>query len=473
MQLPEEFIRYTREMMGETLWARYSMGMEAVPPTSVRVNPWKTDALTIHPLLEPQPVAWSPWGYYLSHRPNFTFDPLLHAGAYYVQDAASMFVDHVIRQYVSRPVTMLDLCAAPGGKSIAAITSLPEGSLLFANEPMPTRAQILSENLQKFGHPDVVVTNSHAGDYARTGLMFDVILTDVPCSGEGMFRKDNGAVEEWSLQNIEKCRRLQREILAEIWPCLRPGGLLLYSTCTLNTREDEENVLWAIEELGARLLPVDTRESWGITPSLSSVLDGPVYRFIPGVTKSEGLFLALLRKDEDATPHTAMPSAIKKMKGKPQKGRMGGGLEMLHDWIDIKETMLAETGNKVFGIPARWAATYEAAARLKVIHAGICMAEHKGNDLVPHSSLALSLALRRGQFAEADVDYATAITYLRKETVTLPPQTLRGYVLLTYKGHPLGFVKNLQNRANNLYPQEWRIRSTHIPDNDNEIMIQS
>ena len=175
-------------------------------------------------------------------RPAFTFDPLFHAGCYYVQEASSMFLDRVIRQYVTSPSVMLDLCAAPGGKSTLARAALPEGSLLVANEVMRNRSQVLAENLVKWGHPDVVVTNNDPADFAGLGPVFDVILTDVPCSGEGMFRKDETAVAEWSTDNVDLCWKRQRRIVADIWPCLKEGGILIYSTCTYNREENEDNV---------------------------------------------------------------------------------------------------------------------------------------------------------------------------------------------------------------------------------------
>lgn len=247
--LPEDFIQYTQELMGDELFQQLKQGItEGEAPTSIRLNPFKCkegeDAAG-------EPIPWCPsTGRYLSTRPNFTFDPWLHAGKYYVQEASSMFVDLVIRQLVHEPVMMLDLCAAPGGKSTAVRAALPEGSLLFSNEPMRTRSQILAENIQKFGHPDMIVTNSYPRDYKKSKLQFDVILTDVPCSGEGMFRKDDGAISEWSLQNVDNCWHLQREIVSDIWNCLKPGGLLIYSTCTFNAHEDEENIAWICEELG-------------------------------------------------------------------------------------------------------------------------------------------------------------------------------------------------------------------------------
>ena len=238
MTLPEEFTTYTRALMGEERFARFLGALDEPAPVSIRVNPFKAEAT---PETGADRVAWCRGGY-LDSRPAFTFDPLLHAGAYYVQEASSMFIDHVVRQFVHAPVTALDLCAAPGGKTTCLRATLPEGSRLYSNEPHPKRAQILAENVVKFGHPEVVVTNNYAIDYQRAGLRFGLILADMPCSGEGMFRKDPESIGEWSPANVEKCAALQRSILADIWPCLLPGGLLIYSTCTFAPEEDEGQV---------------------------------------------------------------------------------------------------------------------------------------------------------------------------------------------------------------------------------------
>lgn len=294
MTLPEEFIKYTRELMGDSRFESLVAGLTDAAPVSIRLNPLKCDVANTVITGKKGDVAWCPMGVYLNERPNFTFDPLLHAGAYYVQEASSMFVAHVLRQTVTSSVKMLDLCAAPGGKSTACRTFLPEGSLLVSNEPVRTRANILSENMQKFGHPDVIVTNNYPRDFRKSGLMFDIILADVPCSGEGMFRKDEGAISEWSVQNVENCRRLQREIVSDIWPCLKPGGLMIYSTCTFNAHEDEENAAWIAEELGADFVEIAVSPEWNITGPL--VGDNPSYRFLPGTSEGEGLFMTVLRK---------------------------------------------------------------------------------------------------------------------------------------------------------------------------------
>ena len=362
MQLPEDFIRYTREVMGEERFQRYLESFNEETPVSIRLNPRKTQGWTVTE--GAQPVPWCREGYYLPRRPNFTMDPLLHAGCYYVQEAGSMFVSRVLRQYVHQPVTMLDLCAAPGGKSTAAIASLPEGSVLTANEPIRQRANILSENIQKWGYPGCTVTNRYPKDFRKEGRRYDVILCDVPCSGEGMFRRDEATISEWSMKNVEQCWRLQRDIVSDAWECLNDGGLLIYSTCTFNTKENEENVSWIIGQFGAQVLPVETQPEWNITGSLLDGFTEPVYRFIPGLTRSEGLFMCVMRKP---TP------------------------------------------------------------------------------------------------APIPLTYPQAIAYLRGEALTLPDDAPRGIVEVSFMGHTLGQVKNIGTRANNLYPKEWRIKTTYIP----------
>lgn len=411
--------------MGEELYSKLISGLAATPPVSIRLNPFKVakdayleDEEQLNGL-QLTPVPWAKDGYLLSERPSFTLDPLFHAGAYYVQEASSMFLDFIIRQLVKEPVTMLDLCAAPGGKTTCAMAALPEGSILYSNEPIRTRANILAENVMKFGHPDIIVTNNYAKDYAKAKKTFDVILTDVPCSGEGMFRKDPNAINEWSTSNVDSCWKLQRSIVEDIWQCLKPGGILIYSTCTFNAHEDEENVQWIIDNLGADPIALEgVKEEWNITGALKGNL--PVYRFIPGKTKGEGLFMAVMRKKGEPTQGST-PTTLKK-EGK----------------ISMKEK------------------------GLKVMTHGINPPTQKGKKTIPDISLALSINQKENDYPHVDVDRQTAINYLRREAITLPADTPRGIVTITYKGLGLGFANNIGNRANNLYPQEWRIKTTHV-----------
>ena len=381
--------------MAPELWHVLREGLAQEPSVSIRINPSKIDLKEWEVVLSDGVVPWCEYGFYLTHRPPFTFDPLLHAGAYYVQESSSMFLHQVLRQYVTEPVVMLDLCAAPGGKSTLARSVLPEGSRLVSNEPIRGRAQVLEENVTKWGYPDHIVTNRYPKDFRKSKQQFDVILTDVPCSGEGMFRKDEGAIAEWSLQKVEQCQRLQREIVSDAWECLAPGGLLIYSTCTFNTLENEENIKWILENFDAEVLPVHTEAEWNIQGSILPDFIAPIYRFIPGLTRGEGLFMAVMRKGGKASPHPyTLPP-----------------------------------------IPDRWSPTR-----------------------------SLSLFTLHSSLFTQEIDYPTALRYLRREAIVLPPDAPLGIVTVSYQGIPLGQCKNIGSRANNLYPKEWRIKSTHTPD---------
>ena len=467
-QLPVEFTSYTRALMGDNNYRLFMQGMAEEAPASIRLNPYKWPKQRWNVPMADGRVAWCEDGFYLKERPNFTFDPLLHAGCYYVQEASSMFIACVLRQYVHRAVRMLDLCAAPGGKSTCAMGNLPAGSVLVSNEPIPLRAQILSENIQKYGHPDMMVTNNYPADFKRLKTQFDVVLADVPCSGEGMFRKDEGAIDEWSAQNVEACWRLQRSIISEIWDSLRPGGLLIYSTCTFNAHEDEENVRWIAEEYGAELLPVSTKTEWNITGSLLD--DMPVYRFIPGKTRGEGLFLAAMRKPGTSEGQANGKARVKKnAKKKPAKKAECASTKL---WLKEPEAFaLHEEDYLQRAIPTAWNDLYGSAKdKLKVLHAGIELCRDKGKDHIPTQALALSTALKANAFAHYETNWQEAIAFLRKEPVALPSEMPRGYVLITYRGIPIGFEKNIGTRANNLYPQEWRIRSSHVPDKEENVI---
>ena len=462
MNLPQSFVERTRQLLGDEQYPLFEQALGTEVPVSIRPNRMKCNLPVAG-----EPVPWAPSGVYLEKRPTFTFDPLFHAGCYYVQEASSMFVERVLREYVQEPVVMLDLCAAPGGKSTLCRSALPEGSLLVANEVMRNRSQILAENLMKWGHPEVVVTNNDPADFTDLTHLFDVILTDVPCSGEGMFRKDQVAVDEWSLENVDICWQRQRRILSDIWPALKPGGLLIYSTCTFNREEDEDNVAWIARELGADMLEVPVEEAWGITGNL--IGDSfPVYRFLPHKVKGEGFFLAVLRKHAGEV-ETVEPRAEKKKKGgKDVKGKAPqlSVPKEAKDWLQIPgDYQLTINGTNVQAFPKLHETVYTLLQQyVKVIHAGITLGEMKGKDLIPHHSLAMSTALADGAFPKAEVTYEQAIAYLRKESLVLDTGVPRGYVLLTYQNIPLGFMKNIGNRANNLYPQEWRIRSGYLPE---------
>ena len=461
-ELPSSFIDRTRRLLGDD-YPRFEQALATESPVSIRLNPAK--CRPGRPLGEA--VPWSQEGYYLPERPAFTFDPCFHAGAYYVQEAASMFLHRVIDQYIHTPVRYLDLCAAPGGKSTDAIASLPAGSLVVSNEVVPNRTYILAENLTKWGSPFSVVTRNEAADFARLESYFDVVATDVPCSGEGMFRKDPDAIAEWSPAGVDRCAERQRQILTDVWPALKPGGVLIYSTCTYNLEENEEMVLYLMKELGATPLTVDTDPAWGIASAL--VPGVTAYRFMPHLTRGEGLFMAVLRKPgEPDDSHSRLldePAGKRNKKGKKTTPATPVPDEWCQRLAHPDDFDFVSRGDSFLAIPREYRADYQLLDRhLTLLQAGVTLATVKGRDYIPHPSLALSTALDPEKTPRFEADLATALAYLRRESIVLPPDQPRGYLIVAYRGFPLGWVKNLGNRANNLYPQEWRIRSGYTPD---------
>ncbi len=460
MQLPDEFTSRMKDMLGESEYDQFDKAITSTSPTSIRVNPLKPSM----DIPYGQIVPWCKTGRYLEQRPSFTFDPLFHAGSYYVQEASSMFVNHIISTLISEPSTVLDLCAAPGGKSTLAISALPQGSVLIANEIVRQRANILAENITKWGNPNTIVTNNCASDFQPLGPIFDLIICDAPCSGEGMFRKDPQSIDEWSTANVAMCQERQREILSDIWQCLKPGGLLIYSTCTYNTLENEENAVWAAEQLGAELLSIDIPSEWNVSGNKLSNSNFNVYRFFPHKTQGEGFFACIMRKNLDAEIPPTRTSKNKEHK-KGADNRKGKELPMPKDikqWLSYPEqyTFKSTTTSHTAFLTQHIHLLEQALAHLKVIHYGITIANIKGKTIIPAHSLAMSASLNAEMFPSTELTEQQAIAYLRTEPITLSPSTPTGYVLLKYKGIPLGFAKNIGNRANNLYPSEWRIRKS-------------
>lgn len=456
MVLPEDFILRTRALLGKE-FDSFEKALQADVPVSIRINASKHTPVPV----SGTPVAWCETGYYLPERLSFTFDPLFHAGAYYVQEASSMFLEQAICTYVADgPVKCLDLCAAPGGKSTHLASLLPEGSLLVSNEVIRSRSYILAENITKWGAVHTIVTQNDPAEIGKLTHLFDVIVTDVPCSGEGMFRKDTDSTGEWNVANVALCAGRQRRIIHDIWNALKPGGILLYSTCTYNTEEDEENIRYILETFGAEALPLPVKEEWHITGSLR--YDFPVYRFFPHKTKGEGFFLAAIRKPEEAIQEIRLKYRDKKEKRKNTPVIPS----VVRSWIQEPDRFKFEMrGDTLQAFPVSHFETYQfLATQLHLVSAGIGLGEVKGKDIVPGHALALSPVLKPGVFPQVELEWTDAIKYLKKETLVLPERTGKGYVLVQYRGFPIGFAKNLGTRANNLYPQEWRIRSGYLPE---------
>lgn len=452
MELPKDFV---------TDFDGLAEALLAEPSVSLRRNVAKTEPFPA----DADTVPWCADGLYLSDRPQFTFDPALHQGLYYVQDASSMIYSYIVSRLTAGagPVAYLDACAAPGGKTTTAIDALPAGSLVVANEFVPGRALTLKENLTKWGAPSVVVTRGDTKRFRKLPGMFDIVAADVPCSGEGMFRKDPEAVRQWTPALVAECAARQREIIDNLWDSIKPGGYLIYSTCTFNRQENEGMVQWITDNYDAEAVPLDFPDEW------RTVERDNCRHFLPGNVRGEGLTVAVLRKADEG--RLFRPSA-KPAKESPADRKF---VDVCRGWLKGHADYFFEVVEGVVrAFPQRWAAWLkELESKLDVIGRGVDVASVKGRDLVPTQSLAMSTAYDRTAFPECEVGYHTAVAYLRRESVALPADAPRGFVMLAYGGMPLGFVKNLGNRANNLYPNEWRILSTHVPDTAPNILPQT
>jgi len=460
MQLPEAFIIRTKDLLGNE-WAAFEQALNEESPVSIRVNPQKTNPNQLsETLFSAESIPWTTSGYYLNSRPSFTLDPLFHAGCYYVQEASSMLLEYFVRNYFPQPAKVLDLCAAPGGKSTHLSALLPKESLLVANEVIRSRANVLSENLIKWGNPNTMVTCNDPSEIGKSlPNFFDAIVADMPCSGEGMFRKDPTAVAEWSVNNVRLCAKRQRRIAADSWPALKPGGILIYSTCTYNREENEENLDWICREFDAELLEEPRRR-------------------MPHQIKGEGFFIAGIRKRMKGEGEKVQGERYKvkgeRVKGEKVKGERSFTLHpspfTLHPspftlYLSPPNDFTCISDNtRWIAVPTIHFSDYlQIRNNLRILSAGVALGEMKGQDRIPAHGLAMSTALSEAAFPRWEVDKETALDYLRKEIFrNIPAELPKGYLLITYKGHPLGFVKNIGTRVNNLYPQEWRIRGRNL-----------
>ena len=443
--LPLDFIENLHEQMSPEEVQQLCQSLESEPVTSIRLND-KLDYLTFD--ADTEEVPWHEDGYYLSRRPQFTLDPLLHAGCYYVQEASSMFVGEVLQQYLKPDSIVLDLCAAPGGKSTLISQFLGNEGLLVSNEVVRQRVFILSENIQKWGNGNTVVTHNPAADFGnKLPELFDCILVDAPCSGEGMFRKDEGAVAEWSMRNVQECTERQCDILDDVWDALKPSGILIYSTCTFNREENEKNAQWIADELGADILPISHDPAWGITEGK------PGYHFYPHKTKGEGFYICAFRKRGVATGTFRIPK---------QKNPVSETVEfkdIMQSWLQHPEQWTIRQQDRfVVAYPAKYKQLIEFLnSQFICISTGFGIGELRGKTVVPQHALAMLKDVNKNAFNKVELTLDQALSYLRNEALTLP-NAATGVVMVTYENVPLGFVKNVGNHCNNLYPKEWRIR---------------
>ncbi|MCQ2958956.1 MAG: rRNA cytosine-C5-methyltransferase [Bacteroidales bacterium] len=415
--------------------------------TSIRVNPLKISGFNL------PKVPWCENGYYLTKRPLFTLNPLFHAGTFYVQEASSMFLEKIIKPLTEKPLRVLDLCAAPGGKTTLALSLLPKGSLLVANEVIKTRSQILSENLIKWGHSNCIVTNNDPKDFCFLKGYFDLVIVDAPCSGEGMFRKDSDAISEWSPENVDLCSKRQLRILYDIWDCLAPNGTLIYSTCTFNEKENEDVVSRFIAENNAVCERIELNPEWNITEREKNGAFS--YRFFPHKTEGEGFSVSVIKKtdgNEYSTPKRIQQS--KNFTILSEKNKQPYSHLLLTD----NQLIFSDKRNFLWSFPQEYEKVLlEIASHCVIVHAGTPLVELLGNKVNPLPGLAFSTSYNSESFTSAEIDLETAVRYFKKEPLLLP-NVEKGWVNITYKNVSVGFVKNIGNRANNPYPQEWAIK---------------
>jgi 16S rRNA C967 or C1407 C5-methylase (RsmB/RsmF family)/NOL1/NOP2/fmu family ribosome biogenesis protein len=446
--LPQAFIDSMKNILGDE-YPAFESSLHEVSPVGIRLNSGIKLPADGFPIFDAgHSIPWCRSGIYLTRRPSFTFDPLFHSGSYYVQEAASMFVEQcvdTVKQY-GEIGYILDLCAAPGGKSTHLISLFPD-SLIVCNEVIRSRAAILRENIAKWGRANAVATSCDPAAFQRLHHFFDFILVDAPCSGEGMFRKEYGALKEWSPENIKHCAARQTRIVRDVWDALKPGGFMLYGTCTYNIEENENTVRFIIENLGAESIPVDVSAFNGISPSQDRNIHA--CRFFPHKTASEGLFLSLLRKNGESKQYGTKPS--KRILKMPE----------LKSWIRSDEMFAYIRNNDhIYMLPEKFIADVEFIGKtVHVLSSGAEMCTVKGNDLIPSFDFAHSAEINIDSFTVWNVDKITALRFLKKETLSSPSNIGKGYVLLTYLGVPLGWVKNIGSRCNNMLPQNKKIRS--------------
>jgi 16S rRNA C967 or C1407 C5-methylase (RsmB/RsmF family)/NOL1/NOP2/fmu family ribosome biogenesis protein len=445
MAFPEEFLKRIEQQQG----IDRGLLLEALSqpsPVSIRLNPSKWSAV-------PTGGAAVPWcsdGYFLPGRPSYTLDPLFHAGCYYPQEASSMFTGEAFRQLTEGQddLRVLDLCGAPGGKSTHISTLLGTRGVLFANEVIRTRASVLAENLTRWGTANTVVCSVDPIGFSRLEGFFDLIVADVPCSGEGMFR-DETAVQEWTVANTLLCSDRQRRIIMDAWPSLKEGGVLLYSTCTFNPAENEENIKWILSECKGESIKLATEMFPGISEINYRGITG--YAFYPDKIRGEGFFISAIRKTSPAASVRRTSSRFDSAQLTRQER------EIISSVLRSEPPLIMKDENNLFAVPLRADEYGLISGKLNMVKRGTFLGNVVHDKLIPSHELALSVLLNTTTFPSAELDYETAIAYLRKDNINpsgIPP----GWVLARYSGMGLGFLKNIGSRINNYLPVSLRIR---------------
>lgn len=420
--------------------------------TSIRLNPFKqTIAFS-----DAENMPWCKNGRYLAERPSFTADPLFHAGCYYVQEASSMFLEQVLKNTLdlSENLKVLDLCAAPGGKSTLISSLLTKDSLLLANEIIKTRVPVLCDNLTKWGPENTFVSNNDPKDFKRLEGYFDAIVVDAPCSGSGMFRKDPAAINEWSESAVLLCSQRQQRILADIVESLKQNGILIYSTCSYSKQENEDISDWLSDTFELENIRIPLEDSWGIVETQSEVHRNYGYRFYPHMVKGEGFFIAAFRKKSI--------SAIPQIRRAKENNVNPKNDEIIKKWLiesdDLRKVNLNE---EFFAIPAKLEADLQyLQSRLYLKKSGVRIGKIMGKDLVPNHELAASL-LNSPNTKRINLNRDQSISYLKREELKIDSEH-RGWALMCFEGFPLGWAKILDNRLNNYFPKEIRITNPNV-----------
>ncbi|NIG57364.1 RNA methyltransferase [Chitinophaga sp. Cy-1792] len=396
-------------------------------------------------------VPWSSTGYYLPQRPSFTMDPFFHAGAYYVQEASSMFVEQALRQTtdLTKSLRVLDLCAAPGGKSTLLQSLISEDSLLVANEVIKPRAALLADNITKWGSANVVVTNNDPRDFAKLPGYFDVMMIDAPCSGSGLFRRDPELVTEWSPENVALCSQRQQRILADALPSLKEGGVVIYSTCSFSRAEDEDILDWLSDHFELENVPLMLNSDWHIVTAVSAKRNCTGYRFYPDQLKGEGFFIACFRKR----------STEQARRFKEQKNTFLSAKEKvkLSPWISSPEKYeyLLHQDDVLILPPILAGDIALLQQQLYIRKAGIKAGQLGPKELIPDHQLAAGTVVS-ANIPAVNLSLSEALLYLRKEDPGVRPD-VKGWALMRYEDMNLGWAKILPNRINNYYPKELRI----------------
>lgn len=418
-----------------------SIGSHA-SPTSIRHNPLKPAAPR-----RGTPILWEPMAEILPARPDFSLDPLWHAGAYYVQEASSMVLGEVFAQVtrgIDAGLNVLDLCGAPGGKSTHLLARMSPDDLLVSNETIRARAAILHENLTKWGYPNSVVTQQDPAHFASLGGFFDVIVVDAPCSGEGLWRRDADAVKEWSPEAVTHCALRQQRILEDVWPALRPGGVLIYSTCTYNRDENEARLAALRAQTGAEEIGIELPAEWGFI----GLPESPMWRALPGISLGEGFAIGAVRKPADLR-FEVLRFAQEDRRGQPTLRRtkelIWGDLLPEGDWKGLL------VGGKTMAVPSPLEGRILALDGMRVVSAGHDMGDERRPSFVgvgePRSERVRAVRLP---------DLRSQLLYLKRESI--PVDGPNGVVLAMAGDVPLGYGKAVNGRLNNWYPMEWRLR---------------